>query len=198
MNRGYTREVYMDKVDRLRNRCPDIAISSDMIVGFPGETRNDFDQTLDLINHVRYDSLFAFKYSDRPNAPAVHFKGKLPEQEKKDRLQQLLLLQEQISTRKNQALIGSVQQVLAEGISKKQKSMGSRISDQTVQWTGRTSANRIVNFVQDDGNIHAGEIREGSIVAVRIEHAFPHSLLGRAINVESISVGLKGEEHYAA
>jgi tRNA-2-methylthio-N6-dimethylallyladenosine synthase len=198
MNRGYTREAYLDKIDRLRRCCPDIAISSDMIVGFPGETRNDFDQTLDLIDRVRYDGLFAFKYSDRPNAPAARFTDKLPEQEKKDRLQQLLDLQEMISARNNRALTGSTQRVLVEGKSKKHKSTGSHTSGRTVQWTGRTPTNKIVNFVQDDGSTPAGWIRKGSIVFVRIENAFPHSLLGRAINVEPISVGLKGEKHYAA
>ena len=107
MNRKYTRELYLGKIDRLRQACPDIAITSDMIVGFPGETQADFEQTLDLMRTVAYDGLFAFKYSDRPNAPAARFADKVPEPEQNDRLQALLDLQEQYTLRRNQALVGT-------------------------------------------------------------------------------------------
>ncbi len=100
MNRKYTRELYLEKVDKLRNVCPDIAITSDFIVGFPGETEDDFKQTLDLIKTVEFDGLFAFKYSDRPNTPASGFSNKISEREKKDRLMELLDLQEHFTKKK--------------------------------------------------------------------------------------------------
>jgi tRNA-2-methylthio-N6-dimethylallyladenosine synthase len=89
MNRRYTREQYLDKVAKLRDTCPQMAISSDIIVGFPGETETDFQQTLDLLRMVQFDSLFAFMYSDRPNAPSARFPNKVSELQKKDRLQTL-------------------------------------------------------------------------------------------------------------
>ena len=118
MNRKYTREIYLDKVDKLRNTCPGIAITSDIIVGFPGETKTDFQETLDLIRTVEFDGLFAFKYSDRPNASAARFSDKILEDEKKQRLQQVLDLQDQFTTRKNKTLKDSIQSVLVEGFSK--------------------------------------------------------------------------------
>ena len=122
MNRKYTKVQYLDKVAKLRDTCPDIAITSDMIVGFPGESDADFDETLDLIKTVEFDGLFAFMYSDRPNAPAAHFKAKISEQIKSDRLQILLNLQETYTRKKNEALIGSIQTIIAEGTSKRQSS----------------------------------------------------------------------------
>ncbi len=94
MNRKYSRDYYLAKVDKLRNICPDIAVTSDFIVGFPGETEDDFNETLDLIKTVQYDDIFAFKYSDRPKAPSALFRHKISEQDKKDRLIELLKLQE--------------------------------------------------------------------------------------------------------
>lgn len=191
MNRKYTRELYLKKIDRLRNFCPDIAITSDVIVGFPGEAGADFKETLSLIKRIEYDSLFAFKYSDRPNAPAASFLNKISEQEKKDRLQELLELQRYFTTKKNEALIGSNEPVLVEGLSKKQDESDTENRYQDVQWTGRTSTNRIVNFTQDNGSISRDKIFPGSMVNIRIEKAFPHSLWGNP-------AGLKGEECYAA
>ena len=92
MNRKYTRELYLDKIAKLRDTCPGIAITSDIIVGFPGETEADFNETMDLMKMVEFDGLFAFVYSDRPNAPAVQFKNKISEEEKRERLQILLEL----------------------------------------------------------------------------------------------------------
>ena len=97
MNRKYTRNTYLEKIAGLRAACPDIAITSDFIVGFPGETDRQFQATLDLIETVRYDGLFAFMYSDRPSAPATAFSGKVAESIKKERLQALLNLQEKIT-----------------------------------------------------------------------------------------------------
>ncbi|MBU4388478.1 MAG: tRNA (N6-isopentenyl adenosine(37)-C2)-methylthiotransferase MiaB, partial [Proteobacteria bacterium] len=119
MNRKYTRELYLEKIEKLRNNCPGIAITSDIIVGFPGETIVDFEETLDLIKQVEFDGIFAFKYSDRPNAPAARFTDKITEQENKERLQILLDLQEYFTTKKNSELVGSNELILVEGLSKK-------------------------------------------------------------------------------
>jgi tRNA-2-methylthio-N6-dimethylallyladenosine synthase len=186
MNRKYTRALYLEKIDKLRNICPDISITSDFITGFPGETKADFKETLDLIKTVEYEGLFAFKYSDRPNAKATLFAQKIPDQEKKERLKKLLDLQEVISRKKNQALVGSTQEILVEGFSKKMSSVLPRAGEtkineslpNNIQWTGRTSANKIVNFNLESSSVSCGETFTGSIVNVEIEKAFSHSLWG--------------------
>ena len=114
MNRKYTRGQYLEKIDKLRSLCPDIAITSDIIVGFPGETRAEFEETIDLIKTVVYDSLYAFKYSDRPNATAAGLPGKITEPEKKERLQAVLDLQESFTIQKNESLLGTVEFILVE------------------------------------------------------------------------------------
>jgi tRNA-2-methylthio-N6-dimethylallyladenosine synthase len=174
MNRKYSRERYLKRIEKLRTACPDIAVTTDIIVGFPGEMRQDFRDTLDLIKSVEYDSLFAFKYSDRPNAPAARLFGKIAEYEKKDRLEQVLELHKQISRRRNAALVGSIQTVLVDGHSKRNRSLES------IQYTGRTSTNRIVNFA-DDRAEKASVNLCGCLVPVRIENALTHSLLGKTI-----------------
>ncbi|MBW1834482.1 MAG: MiaB/RimO family radical SAM methylthiotransferase [Deltaproteobacteria bacterium] len=185
MNRKYNRELYLEKIGKLRNNCPGIAITSDIIVGFPGETRADFEETLNLIKEVKFDSIFAFKYSDRPNAPAARFADKITEQEKKDRLQTLLNLQEYFTTRKNRVLVGSNELVLVEGLSKKRMdSDDAQSKNQYVQWTGRTETNKVVNFIQSEATIPRDRILKGKIVNVKIEKAYSHSLLGKAAQVE--------------
>ena len=198
MNRKYTREIYLEKVDKLRNICPDIAITSDIIVGFPGETAGDFKSSLDLMRQVEFDGLFAFKYSDRPNASAARFADKVPEKEKKARLQQVLDLQDYYTTKKNKALEGSIQLVLVEGLSKKQSKGGLQGGGQGVQWTGRTSTNKAVNFFQRNGTFPCEKIDQGQEVPVRIVKAFSHSLRGEPIDVNTIPIGLRGEESYVA
>jgi tRNA-2-methylthio-N6-dimethylallyladenosine synthase len=198
MNRKYTTELYLDKITKLRDTCPGIAITSDIIVGFPGETEADFDETMDLMKMVQFDGLFAFVYSDRPNAPAVQFKNKISEEKKRKRLQTLLELQENFTRMKNQALVGSVQPILVEGISKKQSSGSSNRPQSAVQWTGRTSTGKIVNFFHNENPQSCADIFPGKIVFTRIEKAYAHSLWGQPIEVESATGGLKGEESYAA
>ncbi len=164
MNRRYTREGYLEKICRLRERCPGIAITSDVIVGFPGETEADFEQTMDLIRNVRFDGLFSFKYSDRPLAPARNFSGKVSEEEKGRRLKELQAYQKEITLSKNQEMEGTTQEILIEGTSKKSSQ----------EWTGRTRTNKIVNFSGPPGLM-------GKTVPVRIEKAHVHSLKGRLI-----------------
>ena len=163
MNRKYTRELYLEKVKMLRNLCPDIAITSDIIVGFPGETVPDFEKTLELIKAVEFDGLFAFKYSDRLKAAAARLPGKISEQEKKERLQKVLDQQDHYTTLKNEALVGSIQDILVEGYSKRHRVIDRHSRQQDVQWTGRTSSNKIVNFIQGDGVMFKDEIVAGKM-----------------------------------
>ncbi len=177
MNRRYTREHYLDIVSKLRNSCPGIAITSDMIVGFPGETPADFEATLELMREVQFDGLFAFTYSDRPHAPSTRFPEKVPVQDQNERLQALLELQRGITLSRNQALTGSVIEVLVEGFSKQQASRG-RSEGPRVQWTGRSPGNKVVNFDGRAGAVGAREAHAGQLVSVRIVRALAHSLFG--------------------
>jgi tRNA-2-methylthio-N6-dimethylallyladenosine synthase len=198
MNRRYTRETYLEKIAALRTACPDIAVSSDFIVGFPGETRADFDETLQLINTVQYDSLFAFTYSDRPNAPAVRFDGKVPEEERKGRLQELLVFQAEVTTRKNQAMVGQIVSVLVEGVSKQHAGSAGARSALIRQWAGRTTANKVVNFSIEDSGTIPEEGLIGKLVDVQIEKALAHSLWGRPVGLDSPNMAKKGVKRYAA
>jgi tRNA-2-methylthio-N6-dimethylallyladenosine synthase len=176
MNRKYTRENYLERVHELRRHQPGIAISSDFIVGFPGEAEADFEATLDLIRTVRFDSLFAFMYSDRPNAPAARFDDKVPEEIRSRRLQTLLKLQEQYTLEANHALKGTVQEILVEGMHQRP----SKIKDDTqqYQWSGRTPCCKIVNAPADKGPKNMNKHLIGQKVNVLIEDAFCHSLRG--------------------
>jgi tRNA-2-methylthio-N6-dimethylallyladenosine synthase len=162
MNRGYTRADYLHKVKRLREMCPDIILTTDIIVGFPGETEDDFQETLSLLEEVRYAEIFSFKYSDRPFARARNFADKLPEEVKAERLARVHELQARITREINESFIGKEVEVLVEG-----KSPGN-----PELWTGRTRSNHVVNFAGPDG-------LKGHLVYVLIEGAGQHSLRGR-------------------
>jgi tRNA-2-methylthio-N6-dimethylallyladenosine synthase len=161
MNRGYTAAQYRGKVARLREVCPEISVTSDVIVGFPGETDEDFRETLDLMEQVRFDNLFSFKYSERAGTAALKLDGKVDEGIKKERLGLLQALQEKHTRTGNKAREGRVESVLVEGIS---KNRGSDVS-------GRTRTNRIVNF-------KGGAELIGRTVSVAITRAYLHSLRG--------------------
>jgi tRNA-2-methylthio-N6-dimethylallyladenosine synthase len=191
MNRKYTRAHFAERVARLRADYPDIAVTSDIIVGFPGETDSDFGMTLDLIRSIRFDSLFAFKYSDRPNAAAAQFTDKIPATEKSRRLKTLLDLQNQITLEKNKTLIGTKQVIMVEGFSK--------ISvTKEVQWSGRTSTNKIVNFQDDRAQSIHGNDLTGRLIPVVIKKGFYHSLLGTPVTKAPIHVKSKGVPSRAA
>ena len=182
MNRGYSRDVYLRKVENLRNVRPGIAITSDMIVGFPGEERVDFEATVDLVRQVGFDSLFLFKYSDRPNVPAAKFSDKVPEAVKGERFSTLLEVQSEFTQKKNRALVGTTQEVLVEGPSKKLPN----------QLTGRTYCNKVINFAD-------GMARIGQILPVRVVEAFSHSLLGHPVDKGYVEYsGENGGISYAA
>jgi len=198
MNRRYTREAYLEMVSRLREACPDIAITSDIIVGFPGESRHAFTQTRDLIETIEFDSLFAFNYSDRPNTPAGRFKNKVAETEKNERLQEVLGLQANITQKIHARMKASIQDILVEGTSKKQDRDSRNRTTDGIQWTGRTSGNKIVNFIQDQGLCTETDIQVGKMIPVKIERAFPHSLWGRVVAGGSGHSLAKGKQSYAA
>jgi len=174
MNRRYTRDLYMSRIERLKLVRPDIAVSSDIIVGFPGETDDDFNDTIELVKKVEFDGLYAFKYSDRPNAPAVKFSDKVDDEVKRHRLEQLLALENTLSKKKNKEYEGRVVEVLVEGKSKK------RVQNGKTQWAGRSSTNKVINFVIDDISESDME-RTGTLVNVVIEQALEHSLWGRLV-----------------
>lgn len=169
MNRKYTREDYLAKVAKLKAACPDVILTTDIIVGFPGETEADFLQTLDLMEEVGYDGLFAFMYSDRSLAPASQYLDKVAPAVKSERLQRLLELQERLTRGKNEALVGTTQEVLVEGLN-------PQAADDLPQWTGRTGTNKIVHFAASEDV----EIKPGMLVNIKIERALSHSLLGKA------------------
>ena len=201
MNRRYTRESYLEKVAELRSHCPPIAISSDFIVGFPGEEAADFERSLDLIRTVGFDSLFAFKYSDRPEAPAGRFGGKVSEPESTARLQALLEEQNRITLAKHRSLLGSVPEVLVEGINGRSSFSGAEEGGPVrggSQWTGRTSCNKIVNFERAARPAPSGENLKGRLVRVRVEKALAHSLWGVLANEAFAPAAVKGEKSYAA
>jgi tRNA-2-methylthio-N6-dimethylallyladenosine synthase len=159
MHRGYSREEYLEKIHRLRQVCPDIAVSTDLIVGFPGETEADFEDTLRLMQEAAFDSAFYFKYSPRPQTAAAAFPDQAPEAVKTERLARLKELQERLSLASNQRWLGRVGRVLVEGFSKQQNS----------QLFGRLRSNQVVNFDGPQELI-------GRTVRVHITKAHLHSL----------------------
>lgn len=200
MNRRYTTERYQDKVAQLRYIRPDVAITSDIIVGFPGETDADFAATLDLIRRVQFDGLFAFVYSDRPKAPAARFTGKIAEAVKKERLQTVLACQEAFTGQKHQALIGTVQSVLVDGPSKhlsQQADDGASPFAALAQWAGRTPANKIVHFVDGAGSAAGKQVLTGRTLEIMIERAMSHSLWGRPVPNPNACTG-EGEHSHVA
>jgi tRNA-2-methylthio-N6-dimethylallyladenosine synthase len=160
MRRGYTRQEYLDTVALLRERTPDLALSTDVIVGYPGETEADFEETLDVLANVGFDGVFAFAYSPRPGTAARRLPDDVTEEEKRRRLHLLNARQQQWQRRRHEALVGSVEQVLIEAVDG-----GGRVS-------GRTPHYRIVHL---DGP----EDLLGREVAVEITGAGPNSLTGR-------------------
>jgi tRNA-2-methylthio-N6-dimethylallyladenosine synthase len=163
MARTYTREEYLEKIALIRSAHRAMSITTDIIVGFPGETAADFEETLTLLDAAQFDGAFSFKYSPRPNTPALHFAGPVPEEEMSRRLQVMQARQREIQWARNQTLVGEAVEVLVE-------SRNPRHS----QWTGRTTTNKVVNFASEQEEL-------GSYVPVRITRAGPHSLVGERL-----------------
>lgn len=168
MQRLYTREEYLRRIEWMKESPRRIAITTDIIVGFPGETEADFEQTLSLLDEVEYDSLFSFKYSKRPNTPALRYEDHLPEEEKQRRLLILQEKQRSIQIRRNAACVGEVHEVLVEGW-----------NQATGQWIGRTSQNKVLNF--HDATAPAGASLLGQYRQVRVTRAGANSLAGESV-----------------
>jgi tRNA-2-methylthio-N6-dimethylallyladenosine synthase len=168
MKRNYTAMEYRSIIRRLRLSRPGISISSDFIIGFPGETESDFEQTMKLIDDVRFDGSFSFIYSPRPGTPAANLADDTPHAVKLERLQRLQKRIQELAVEYSDAMVGTRQRVLVEGVSRKD----------AAELAGRTDNNRVVNF--------AGHSRLiGQFVDLDITFAYPHSLRGRAVTSEA-------------
>ncbi len=171
MRRGYTRDEYLTRIDRLRQRCPDVALSTDIIVGFPGETDAEFADTLEMLRQLEYDEIFSFMYSPRTQTVSAKiYDDDVVDEIKKDRLQEVLRLQKEISLKRNRQGIGNVEEVLVDG--------RSRLKNGQVM--GRTRTNRIVNLTGEETLV-------GSLLPVRIIGATANSLIGEVITAERVS-----------
>jgi tRNA-2-methylthio-N6-dimethylallyladenosine synthase len=161
MQRTYTREQYLEKIAMIRSANRPISITTDIIVGFPGETKADFEETLRLLDEVRYEAIFSFKYSPRPNTPALKMADAIPEEEKSRRLVALQERQRQIQNETNERLIGTTFEVMVTGKSRREN-----------QWSGHASCHRVLNFTSQEQNLL------GTYVRVRVTGAGPNSLAG--------------------
>ena len=159
MNRGYTRAEYLDLIAALRDAVPELALSTDLIVGFPGETEADFETTLEMVERVQYDNVFAFRYSRRPGTPAAEMADQIAEDEKARRNARLLAVVERVTAARSARLAGQVVEVLVEGASRRNPG----------ELSGRTRCNRVVNF-------EGGAAAVGDVVAARVTDVMPHSL----------------------
>lgn len=166
MNRHYNRQRYMEIVEKLRATCPDISISTDIIVGFPGETEEDFQDTLSLVREVEYDSAFTFIYSPRVGTPAAKYDNQIPENIKHDRFDRLVDEVNRCSAKKNSEYMGRNVDVMVDGASK----------NDAGAWSGRTDTFKLVNFTSEE------PLTEGQMVSVRITETKTFSLDGEKVD----------------
>ena len=166
MQRLYTREQYLERIAWIKGSKREISLTTDVIVGFPGETEAEFEETLSLLDTVEYDGVFSFKYSPRPNTPSLQLEDAVPDVEKARRLSVLMERQREIQKRRNQRHIGHLVEAMVEGK-----------HDAREQWAGRTSQNKVLNFTVPEASTPA----MGSYVPVRITGSFPNSLLGEMV-----------------
>jgi len=164
MQRSYTRDEYIQKVEMVRAARRAISVTSDIIVGFPGETEREFQETLSLLDVARFDAIFAFQYSPRPHTPAQTMAGQVPEAEKSRRLAELLERQRAIQAARSATLVGKEFEVLVEAASRRES-----------QWSGRTSSNRVLNFTSPRRDLL------GEYLQVRITSASASSLVGEHV-----------------
>jgi tRNA-2-methylthio-N6-dimethylallyladenosine synthase len=162
MQRLYTRDEYMERVAWIKGARREISMTSDVIVGFPGETESDFEQTLRLLDEVGYDAVFSFKYSPRPNTPSLALEDAIPEEEKSRRLEVLMARQREIQKVRYSKYVGAILEVMIEGF-----------NDSRAQWIGRTSQNKTLNFTASGVTPSVG-----GYVDVRVTRSFPNSLVG--------------------
>lgn len=166
MNRHYNRQRYMEIVEKLRATCPDLSISTDIIVGFPGETEEDFLDTLSLVREVEYDSAFTFIYSPRVGTPAAKYDDQIPENIKHDRFDRLVDEVNRCSAKKNSEYLGRIVTVMVDGPSK----------NDAGAWSGRTDTFKLVNFTSEE------PLTEGQMVSVRITETKTFSLDGEKVD----------------
>ncbi len=164
MQRTYTRQEYLGKIAMIRGARRPISITTDIIVGFPGEAEADFNETLSLLDEVQYDGAFSFKFSPRPNTLALSMADSVAEEEKGRRLMILQEQQRKIQSERNAALVGQTFEVLVEGKSRREN-----------QWAGHTSSNRVLNFISPERELL------GQYVQVRVTNAGPNSLVGEHV-----------------
>jgi len=166
MQRLYTREQYLERISWIKRARRKISITTDIIVGFPGESEAEFEETLSLVEEVQYDGIFGFKYSPRPNTPALNLEDRIPDGEKVRRLAILNEKQREIQKLSNNRYIGTTIEVMVEGRNESRQ-----------QWTGRTSQNKVLNFTAAAGR----EPRFGDFVQVVTTECFPNSLAGEMV-----------------
>ena len=166
MQRLYTREQYLERIAWMRSAKRQISITSDIIVGFPGETEEDFAETLSLLDEVGYDAVFTFKYSPRPNTPSLALEDAIPDEEKARRLDVLMATQREIQIARYKKYIGTIIEVMVEG---RNEARG--------QWIGRTSQNKTLNFTAPE----LATPKLGSYVPVKATASFPNSLVGEMV-----------------
>jgi tRNA-2-methylthio-N6-dimethylallyladenosine synthase len=164
MQRLYTREQYLERIAWMKAAKREISITTDVIVGFPGETEADFGETLSLLDEVGYDAVFAFKYSPRPNTPSLSMEDAIPDQEKARRLEVLMARQRDIQAARYKKYIGTRCEVMVEAR-----------NEARAQWVGRTSHNKTLNFTA------AAAPKVGSYAPVLVTGSFPNSLLGEMV-----------------
>jgi tRNA-2-methylthio-N6-dimethylallyladenosine synthase len=166
MNRGYTRARYLELIAELREMIPDIALSTDLIVGFPGETDADFEETVDMVERVGYDNVFAFRYSRRPGTVAAEMSDQVPEGVKAHRNTVILEVAGRVAAQRSSRLVGREMPILVDGASRRNP----------LDVTGRTRCNRVVNVSAEGRDLY------GRVAAVRITDALPHSLRGELVD----------------
>jgi len=166
MQRLYTREQYLQRIAWIKAAKRDIAITTDTIVGFPGETEADFAETLTLLEEVGYDSVFTFKYSPRPNTPSLALEDAIRDEEKARRLEVMMALQREIQKKRYQNYVGTMVEVMVEGI-----------NEARAQWIGRTSQNKTLNFSAPA----SAALKAGQYAQVLVTTSFPNSLLGELV-----------------
>jgi tRNA-2-methylthio-N6-dimethylallyladenosine synthase len=188
MRRSYRQERYLGIIERVRAAMPDAAITTDIIVGFPGETEEDFEQTLEVVRQARFAQAFTFQYSKRPGTPAAEMENQIPKAVVQARYERLVELQEQISWEENKKQVGRTIEVLvAEGEGRKDEA--------TARLSGRAPDNRLVHFARPEE-----PVRPGDMVTVEITYAAPHHLLaeGPTLAVRRTRAGDAWERRQAA
>jgi tRNA-2-methylthio-N6-dimethylallyladenosine synthase len=179
MGRQYTIEHYRERLARIRDAVPEITVSTDIIVGFCGETEGQFEETLALLETVRYDQVFAAAYSPRPGTPAIHLADDVPPEVKRRRLNELLARQEAIGLERNQAWLGREVAVLVDAVNPPrghdhEDADGSATTGEGSRLSGRTRGNKLVH-------VAGGEDLVGHEVLVRVDHAGPYALRGALV-----------------